>query len=82
MVENEATNGVRTTPIERIAIMRTFLKPDTMSAATGKAWKFMNVHEKLFFATKVGLMVASFGWICANTIAPEKVQPSTNQDKL
>jgi len=55
--------------------MDTLLKPDTRSSTTGKAWKFMNVREKVFFATKVGIMVASFGWIYGNVIAPDEVKP-------
>jgi len=55
--------------------MSTLLKPDTTSATTGKAWKFMNIREKMFFATKIGIMVASFGWIFGNAIAPEVVKP-------
>jgi hypothetical protein len=63
-------------------IMRTLLKPDTMSATTGKAWKFMNIHEKVFFATKVGIMKVSFGRICGKTIAPEFVQPQKDQNTV
>lgn len=54
--------------------MDTLLKPDTVSATTGKAWKFMSIREKIFFASKVGLMLASFGWIYGNAIAPEAVK--------
>lgn len=60
--------------------MGTLIKPDTRSATTGKAWKFMNTHEKMFFATKVGIMIASFGRICGNTIAPDKVQSPKGQN--
>lgn len=60
--------------------MGTLIKPDTRSATTGKAWKFMNTHEKMFFATKVGIMIASFGRICGNTIAPDKVQSPKRQN--
>jgi len=67
------------TPIERKFIMGTLLKPDTTSATTGKAWKFMNIHEKMFFATKVGIMVASSGRICGNTIAPDQVNHLKDQ---
>ena len=62
--------------------MGTLIKPDTTSATTGKAWKYMNAHEKVFFATKVGIMVASFGRICGNTIAPDKVKPSTDRNAV
>lgn len=60
--------------------MGTLLKPDTTSATTGKAWKFMNIPEKMFFATKVGLMVASSGRIYGNAIAPDKVKPLKDQN--
>lgn len=60
--------------------MGTLLKPDTMSATTGKAWKFMNTHEKMFFATKVGIMVASSGRICGNAIAPDPVKASKESE--
>ncbi len=67
------------TPIERKFIMGTLLTPNTTSATTGKAWKFMNIHEKMFFATKVGIKVASFGWIYGNAIAPDK-KPLSDQN--
>jgi len=60
--------------------MGTLLKPDTRSTTTGKAWKFMNIREKMFFATKVGIMLASFGWIYGNAIAPDVVKRQTDQN--
>lgn len=62
--------------------MGTLLKPDTRSATTGKAWKFMNIREKMFFATKVGIMIASFGWIYGNAIAPDVVKRQTDQNAV
>lgn len=62
--------------------MDTLLKPDTISATTGKAWKFMTIREKMFFATKVGLMVVSFGWIYGNEIAPDAVKPVKDKDAV
>ena len=60
--------------------MGSLIKPDTVSATTGKAWKYMNTPEKMFFATKVGIMTASFGRICRNTIAPVKVKLPQDQN--
>jgi hypothetical protein len=59
--------------------MNTLFKPDTTSVATGKSWKFMNTPEKMLFAAKVGIMIASFGWIYGNTIAPDEVNPIKNE---
>lgn len=60
--------------------MASLIKPDTVSASTGKAWKYMNIHEKMFFATKVGIMIASAGRICRNTIEPDRVKLPQDQN--
>jgi hypothetical protein len=62
--------------------MGTFIKPDTTSATTGKAWKFMNNQEKMLFATKVGIMIASSGRICGNTIASDQLKPPKDQNEV
>jgi hypothetical protein len=54
--------------------MSTLLKPAATTATT-KTWKGMNTREKMFFAAKLGIMFASFGWVYGNTLAPDEVKP-------
>jgi len=40
----------------------------------GKAWKLMSRREKTLFSVKLGIMLASFGWIFGNTLTPDVVK--------
>jgi hypothetical protein len=55
---------------EQELILATSLKP-TAKTARQKAWVAMNGREKTIFAAKVCVMIASFGWIYGNTLAPD-----------
>lgn len=56
------------------AVMDTLLK---RAAGTGvkKPWREMGHLAKVIFVGKICLMVASFGWIFGNTLAPVEVAP-------
>lgn len=39
-----------------------------------QTWKLMSRREKTIFSVKLGIMLASFGWIFGNTLTPDPVE--------
>ena len=54
--------------------MGTSPKQAAAAAIHDKAWKLMSRREKTVFSLKLGLMLASFGWIFGNTLTPNPVE--------
>jgi hypothetical protein len=48
------------------------------TSARTNTWKTMKRREKWIFVAKLGVMLASFGWIYGNALAPDEERPPTS----